>query len=78
MVPSEYLIIFLACPAKLAKPMRIPAMNVMVRLANMARNPSRSEEVATAVEVTQVQTIFDIGFVGLLVQTAFYVGLHIF
>ena len=37
---------------------------------------SRSEEVATAVEVTQVQTIFDIGFVGLLVQTAFYVGLY--
>lgn len=37
---------------------------------------SQSEEVATGVEVTQVQTILDIGYLGLLAQTAFYVGIY--
>ncbi len=37
---------------------------------------SQSEEVATGVEVTQVQTILDIGYIGLIIQTAFYVGIY--
>ncbi len=37
---------------------------------------AKSEEVATAVEVTQFQTILDCGFLGLIIQTAFYVGLY--
>lgn len=37
---------------------------------------SRAEETATAVEVTQIQTILDCGFLGLIIQTAFYVGLY--
>lgn len=36
---------------------------------------SQSDELATAVEVTQVQTILDVGFLGLIVQTAFYIAL---
>ena len=37
---------------------------------------SKAEEVSTAVEVTQVQTILDIGLLGLFLQTAFYVGIY--
>lgn len=37
---------------------------------------SKSEEVATAVEVTQVQTILDCGFLGLIIQTLFYLSLY--
>lgn len=37
---------------------------------------SQSEEVATGVEVTQVQTILDIGYLGLIAQTFFYVGIY--
>lgn len=37
---------------------------------------SRADEVATGVEVTQVQTILDIGFLGLMVQAAFYVWVY--
>ena len=36
---------------------------------------AHSEEVSTAVEVSQIQTILDIGFLGLLIQTAFYVSI---
>ena len=36
---------------------------------------SRAEEVATGVEVTQVQTILDIGVIGLIIQTLFYIYL---
>ena len=37
---------------------------------------SKAEEVVTGVEVTQVQTVLDIGVLGLLIQTAFYIGLY--
>lgn len=37
---------------------------------------SQSVEVATGVEVTQVQTILDIGYIGLIAQTLFYVGIY--
>lgn len=37
---------------------------------------AHSDEVATAVEVTQIQTILDIGFLGLLIQTAFFIWLY--
>ncbi len=36
---------------------------------------SKAEEVATGVEVTQAQTILDIGIIGLILQTAFYIYL---
>ncbi len=37
---------------------------------------SRSEEVAARVEVTQIQTILDIGLIGLLLQTIYYIGIY--
>lgn len=37
---------------------------------------SRADELATAVEVTQVQTILDCGYLGLLAQFAFYIGVY--
>lgn len=37
---------------------------------------TQSEEVATGVEVTQVQTILDIGLYGLIAQTLFYIGIY--
>ncbi len=37
---------------------------------------SKSDEIATAVEVTQVQTILDCGIIGLIVQTLFFFGLY--
>lgn len=37
---------------------------------------SKADEIATEVEVTQVQTILDIGIIGLILQTAFYVGVY--
>ncbi|MDE7388963.1 MAG: hypothetical protein K2M97_06925, partial [Muribaculaceae bacterium] len=37
---------------------------------------SKSEEVATQVEVTQFQTILDCGFLGLIIQTAAYVAIY--
>lgn len=37
---------------------------------------SQADEVATEVEVTQVQTILDIGLVGLLIQTVFFFGIY--
>ena len=37
---------------------------------------TQAEEVATEVEVTQVQTILDIGFIGLIIQMLFYVGVY--
>lgn len=37
---------------------------------------SRADELATAVEVTQVQTILDCGYLGLLAQFAFYIGTY--
>lgn len=36
---------------------------------------SRADELATAVEVTQVQTILDCGYLGLAAQFAFYIGI---
>lgn len=39
---------------------------------------SAAEEVATLVEVTQVQTVLDAGFVGVIVQHLFYVILYLF
>lgn len=36
---------------------------------------SQSEEVATAVEETHVQTILDCGYIGLIAQTLYYVGI---
>lgn len=37
---------------------------------------SQADELATAVEVTQVQTILDCGYLGLLAQFAFYIGTY--
>lgn len=37
---------------------------------------SQADEVATEVEVTQVQTILDIGLIGLLAQTLFFFGIY--
>lgn len=37
---------------------------------------SKADEVATEVEVTQVQTILDIGFIGFFVQLAYYIGIY--
>jgi hypothetical protein len=37
---------------------------------------AHSDEVATAVEVTQIQTVLDIGILGLLIQTAFFIWLY--
>lgn len=37
---------------------------------------SKADEVATEVEVTQFQTVLDCGFLGLLLQTGFYVGVY--
>lgn len=37
---------------------------------------SKAEEVVTGVEVTQVQTVLDIGVIGLILQTAFYLLLY--
>ena len=38
---------------------------------------SKAEEVATMVEVTQVQTVLDMGLIGLLVQHLFYILIYI-
>lgn len=38
---------------------------------------SRADEIATEVEETHVQTIFDIGVIGLIIQTLFYVGIYL-
>ncbi len=38
---------------------------------------SRNEEVATAVEVGQLQTILDVGYLGLIIQTVFYIGVYL-
>lgn len=37
---------------------------------------TQADELATAVEVTQVQTILDCGFIGLAAQFAFYIGIY--
>lgn len=37
---------------------------------------SQSDETATGVEVTEIQTILDIGFLGFLCQLIFYIGLY--
>lgn len=37
---------------------------------------AKAEEVATDVEVTAIQTILDIGYVGLILQTLFYVSIY--
>lgn len=37
---------------------------------------SKADELATAVEVTQVQTILDCGYLGLLAQFTFYIGTY--
>ena len=37
---------------------------------------SQSEELATGVEVTQVQTILDIGIIGLLLQTFYFLAVY--
>lgn len=37
---------------------------------------TQADEVATEVEVTQVQTIFDCGYLGLLAQLAFFIGVY--
>ncbi len=37
---------------------------------------SSAEEVATGVEITQVQTLLDIGFLGLILQTIFFIALY--
>ncbi|MCM1311078.1 MAG: hypothetical protein NC301_08675 [Bacteroides sp.] len=37
---------------------------------------SMADEVATEVEVTQVQTIFDIGFVGFTIQLIYFIGVY--
>lgn len=37
---------------------------------------SQADELATAVEVTQIQTILDCGYLGLLAQFAFYIGVY--
>lgn len=37
---------------------------------------TQAEEVATEVEVTQVQTILDVGFIGFFAQLFFYVGVY--
>ena len=37
---------------------------------------TKADELATAVEVTQVQTILDCGYLGLLAQFAFYIGIY--
>lgn len=39
-------------------------------------NEALANELATAVEVTQVQTILDCGYIGLLAQFAFYIGIY--
>lgn len=38
---------------------------------------SRAEETATQVEVTEVQTILDIGFLGLIMQALVYIGFYL-
>lgn len=37
---------------------------------------SNADEIATEVEVTEVQTILDVGFIGFLAQLAFFVGIY--
>ncbi len=37
---------------------------------------TKSEEVATAVEVSAIQTILDVGYLGLILQTLFYIGIY--
>ncbi|MDE6145614.1 MAG: hypothetical protein K2O38_04860 [Muribaculaceae bacterium] len=37
---------------------------------------SKAEEAATGVEVTEIQTILDVGFIGLIAQMAFYIGVY--
>lgn len=37
---------------------------------------SQSDEVATEVEVTMIQTIFDIGFIGFICQLIYYIGVY--
>lgn len=37
---------------------------------------TKSEEVATAVEVSAIQTILDVGYIGLILQTLFYIGIY--
>lgn len=38
---------------------------------------TKAEEVATAVEVSAIQTILDVGYLGLILQTLFYVGIYL-
>ncbi len=39
---------------------------------------SNSEETATGVEVTEIQTILDVGYIGLFVQMLFYIGVYFY
>lgn len=47
-------------------------------IENILYSAGAEEEVVTGVEVTQLQTILDIGYIGLIVQTAFYVMIYFF
>lgn len=39
---------------------------------------SKSEETATGVEVTEIQTLLDVGYIGLFVQMLFYIGVYFY
>lgn len=39
---------------------------------------SRSEEIATGVEVTEIQTILDVGYIGFIAQLLFYFGVYFY
>lgn len=39
---------------------------------------SKSEETATGVEVTEIQTILDVGYIGLIVQMLCYIGIYVY
>lgn len=38
---------------------------------------TKAEEVATGVEVSALQTILDVGYIGLIIQTAFYIFIYV-
>lgn len=51
--------------------------NPIYQITNeMYSDISRSDEVATGVEVQEIQTILDIGYIGLIIQLIFYVGVY--
>ncbi len=56
---------------------RLKTTNPIFQIDNILYiDSSKSEEVASGVEVTQIQTILDVGYLGFIIQLIFYIGVY--